>query len=182
MKQSVASDLPYTQEDLALVPKFIPELSIIRVVLISSRYCRDEAIDANPSMEMNVAFENKVTAFVDAPTKQAWALVDMRCVATPSLPEFKTIIPFEVECRFEVRYLSNQTSIDDKEFQKALNAFLHTVSPSHAWSFFRQHLVDAMGRMLLPPILLPLLISPEFGQGKVAVKEPKNTKSRDKKQ
>src|ERR1035438_2310029 len=96
--------LPYTQEDVALIPKFLPNLSIMRVVLVSSRYCRNEILDQHPNMEMNVVFENQNTVHVDPPSKQAWTYLDMKCRALPVSSEFKGIIAFEVEARAEVRH------------------------------------------------------------------------------
>lgn len=178
MSSTVQAPLPYTQEDLALIPPFLPSLTLIRVILVSSRYCRNEILDQHPNMEMNVAFENQVTVHVDAPSKQAWAFLDMKCKAIPASAEFKGKVPFEVEARIEVRYLSTQKDLDAEQFTKALNAFCHTTSLAHGWSFFRQHLVDAMSRMQLPPILLPLLINQFPLSGMAGTKPPSRRKPR----
>lgn len=149
----------FNPEDINLVPQILDGLQIMRLVMLSSSFNRDAILDEHPTIEMQIGTTNQITAYVDAPTKQAWARINLSLFASPIDPQFKDKTPFKIESLIEARYTTTK-EVPDEVFNRAMTAFCLTASLPHAWSFFRQHTVDAMSKMNLPVVLLPLLIQP----------------------
>ena len=167
-------ELPYTAEDLALVPRFVQNVGLARVVVISSNYFRDPIIDQHPELQMQLDINHKTTVYTDFDSKQAWANLELALIAIPNDKNLKDTTPFKIEATIEVRYVYGGKDLKGDQFSKVMNAFCHTGALSHAWSFFRQLVHDALSRMLLPPFMLPLYFHPGFTPEPPAVKPAKS--------
>lgn len=171
---------PYKPEDLAMVHKYVKDIAIMRVLVISTNFFRSELIDQHPDMQMKVNIENEVTAYTNPEHKQAWAHIKLALFTNPINTEFNEAVPFKIETVIETRYEYKGDELFGEMFTRVMNAFCHTASVTHAWSFFRQQVVDALGRMMLPPIMLPLLVNQlntnKIGPEKEAAKTIKKNK------
>ena len=159
--------LPYSPEDLATVREIAAKVNIVRIMVVSSNYFRDEILDAIPGIEMRIDLQHQITAFVPFEVKQAWIYLDLAVIATTTTPGHEGQVAFKIDTRLEIRYDATNVTIESKALHRALNAMCHVSGPLHGWSYLRQHIQDAMGRMMLPPMLLPLL--PVFEPGTIPV-------------
>lgn len=166
---------PFTAEDLELSKKLVPGIQIMRIMVVSSNYFRDPIIDEIPALQMRVDINSNVNVFVSA-ERQAWSMITLSIKGVPISPGPEEKIAFSIETQVEIRYDAKAVEIPAEDLPRALNAFCHFNSPLHTWSFFRQHIHDAMSRMLLPPIDLP--IYPAYEQG---VPIPSSKRPRPKK-
>jgi len=174
-------DLPYKPEDLALIPKYVQNIGLMRVAVISSSYFRDPILDQHPELQMQLNTTYKTTVYTNPDSKQSWAHIEFAVTAIPIDKNFISSVPFKIESTIEVRYTYSGADLEGQEFSKVLNAFSHTTAVSHAWSFFRQIVYDALSRMLLPSFAMPLfyhpgLVLPDPHSPKVAKTAPKPKK------
>lgn len=173
-------ETPYTESDIKLIPLIANNTKILRVMLVNSSYSREQIIDAVPGLQMAIEMKHRTMAHVHWETKQAWSYIDFHVNSKANSGPHKDKPCFQVNVRLEVRYLYDGTGVKQEDVERALNALCHTSALSHGWSFIRQHIHDAMSRMLLPPIELPLYTGPIWGQPKIEQRKRSSTASKVK--
>lgn len=159
---ALISDPPFHPDDLKLLPGISNKIRFMRAMVVSSSYYRDQILDEIPNLKIKIEIKYRTIAFVNVERKQAWSHLELSIIAFPQDGKLTDRNPFKIDTKFEVRYDASNVELAPEEFQRALNAFCHTASPLHGWSFLRQHIHDAMSRMLLPPLELPLMPAPEI--------------------
>jgi len=155
-------ELPYKPEDVKLFQNHLKNIILIRVLILRSNYYRDEIIDQVEGLQMGLNIENNVTVYTNPEHKQAWAHVHLVLSGKCLAQEYNDKVAFKIEATIEARYAYNSNDLSDSEFSRSMNAFCHTVSTTHTWSFFRQLIVDSLSRMMLPPVMLPLMFNPNI--------------------
>ena len=169
-------ELPYNPDDIRIFNDKLQNIMITRILILNSSYHRDEIIDNVTELQMTLNIENKTTVYTNPEHKQAWAHVHLVLSGKPMAQEHKDKVAFKIEATLEARYTYNANDLSDSEFSRLMNAFCHTSGLTHTWSFFRQLIVDSLSRMMMPPVMLPLLFNPNMQVVKPPSRVKKDTR------
>jgi hypothetical protein len=148
----------FTIEDLKLLKSFADKIQIGAIRILKHAYFRDNILDEEPTMQMKVGFQLNNTGFVDSNNKTLATQVTLVVYGEPLDEKFKDKVPFRVETTVEIHYdASSAAELTPEDAHRGLTALCHSSSPVHVWPFLRQQVHEAMSKMLMPPIELPIL-------------------------